>query len=211
MAKKSSRNTIIKTATALFSRKGLEVSIREINEAAGLSAAATHYHFKNKHDLMSAVLRSRMLSLEDREGGIDQLLASEQVPAVRDVVKLLLQPLATILLNDPKSGRDYIKVVARVYSEQGSDNPYPMIDEFQIPVTKLLKALSRALPQLPPELLKLRYGFAVEAMLNTLACANFPNHIATKDYPDASIEQADIIEALVDFISDGLTGHAVNR
>lgn len=204
MTKKSSRDNIIKTATELLSRKGLEVSIREINETAGLSAAATHYHFKNKHELISAVLRSRMLPVDEREGKIDKLLASGQTPTVRDVVKLLVYPLASIMLDDPEGGRDYIRVVARVYSEQGRDSLYPMIDEFQVPVEKLLRALSHALPDLPPGGLKLRYGFAMETMLNTLACANFPNHIAAVNFPNTVVKQTAIIDALIDYITGGL-------
>ena len=68
MAKKSSREHIVAVATALFARRGLSVSLREINDAAGLSAAAVHYHFKNKNALLDAVLRSRLRSRESIRG-----------------------------------------------------------------------------------------------------------------------------------------------
>ncbi|MBN7796594.1 TetR/AcrR family transcriptional regulator [Parahaliea mediterranea] len=201
MPKPSSRDIIIDTATRLLARRGLSVSIREINEAAGLSAAAVHYHFKNREQLINAVLRSRMPPFAEREGPIDALLAGAE-PAVEDVVELLLAPLSRILLADPEGGRDYVRIIARLYSEQGEEPHFPLIEEFRSPVDKLMEALARALPGLPGEQLRLRYGFALEAMLNSLACVNFPVHVSSGEGVGAA-DLESLIAELKRFISAG--------
>ena len=184
MAKKSSRDHIIATATALFAQRGLSVSLREINEAAGLSAAAVHYHFKNKNALLDAVLRSRLRSRESQQQRLQAALAMPQ-PDVAALVGVLVAPLSEILLEDPQGGRDYVRVVARLYAEHGEIADYALMDEFREPVAALMDAFSKALPALPASVLRLRYGFALETLVNTLACVNFPSHLSDLGPPEA--------------------------
>ena len=201
MAKKSSREHIIATATGLFARRGLSVSLREINEAAGLSAAAVHYHFKNKNALLDAVLRSRLRSRDSQQQCLQSVIASSPTD-VLGLVGVLVAPLSEILLEDPEGGRDYVRVVARLYAEQGDMADYALMDEFREPVAELMAAFARALPALPASVLRLRYGFALETLVNTLACVNFPSHLSDSG-PGEELET--LIAELRRFIAAGFS------
>lgn len=201
MAKKSSREHIVAVATALFARRGLSVSLREINDAAGLSAAAVHYHFKNKNALLDAVLRSRLRSRESQQQRLNAAMASS-APDVPALVGVLTAPLSEILLEDPEGGRDYVRVVARLYAEQGDMADYALIAEFREPVAELMAAFAKVLPELPRSVLRLRYGFALETMVNTLACVNFPSHLSD---PGPGEELETLVAELRRFIAAGFT------
>ena len=59
-SKRNAREDILNTAEELFAAKGIEnVSLRAINAAAGYSAAALHYHFKTRENLLAALLTER--------------------------------------------------------------------------------------------------------------------------------------------------------
>lgn len=201
MAKKSSRDHIIAVATALFARRGLAVSLREINEAAGLSAAAVHYHFKNKNALIDAVLRSRLRPHETQQRRMQAVMAESQ-PDLHELVDILVAPLREVLLEDPDGGRDYVRVVAKLYAERGEISDYALMDEFREPVAQLMEAFAKVLPGLPMSVLRLRYGFALETMVNTLACVNFPTHLDDS----GSAEDLELMVAeLQRFIAAGLS------
>ena len=64
-ADQGAREALISAASELFSAHGTDgVSVRQIAEAAGVSAAMIHYYFKDKRGLMRAVL----------ERGLDRIL-----------------------------------------------------------------------------------------------------------------------------------------
>lgn len=199
MAKPSSRNHIIAVATELFAERGLSVSLREVNEAAGLSAAAVHYHFKNKGALIDAVLRSRMRPKAEREGQLRQLATASKV-TIDDIVRTLLAPLREVLSEDAIAGRQYARVIARVYAEQSEE--LPLLDEFLSPANALIAMLAQQRPDLSLLQCRLRYGFAVEAMLNTLSCVHFPSPFGGDEVAD---DMAMLFDELQQFLVAGLS------
>jgi len=61
-----SRQRILEEATRLFVRFGYHgVSMREIAEATGLSKPALYYHFKDKEDLILAILNENLTQVGD--------------------------------------------------------------------------------------------------------------------------------------------------
>jgi AcrR family transcriptional regulator len=104
------REKILEKAAHLFVLRGYNgISMREIAEELGVSKAALYYHFKDKQDLMLAVLNSY---LEDVEHLMDSTCQSEcnvqqqithfvqavfaQPPQQRAIIRLASQEMAQL-------------------------------------------------------------------------------------------------------------------
>lgn len=58
------RQRILQEAARLFMRSGFSaISMREISEACGITKAALYYHFKDKEDLIVAILNENLASI----------------------------------------------------------------------------------------------------------------------------------------------------
>lgn len=80
----SREREILRRAVEIFERKGFaETSMEEIADAVGIKREAIYYYFKNKAQILNAVIRPQSVSLLD---GINSILALE-IPASE---KLLL-------------------------------------------------------------------------------------------------------------------------
>lgn len=64
----TTRDEILKVALDLFTRKGFEgTSIRDIADALGMTKSSLYYHFVNKDDIVSSLMK-------DRESEVDELI-----------------------------------------------------------------------------------------------------------------------------------------
>jgi AcrR family transcriptional regulator len=83
------RQRILQEATCLFTRSGYSaVSIREIAEACGITKAALYYHFKDKEDLIVAILSAYLTEM----GGIISACRAA-TPTTRERVKLFTETI----------------------------------------------------------------------------------------------------------------------
>jgi AcrR family transcriptional regulator len=86
------RRQLLQTALALFSERGVAgASMRELAQRAGVTVAATYYHFESKRALLLAVFEE-LGSLEDIRArlGPEVVAVLSKVPAV-DAIALILQ------------------------------------------------------------------------------------------------------------------------
>ena len=59
------RARIMEEATRLFVTRGYDgISMREIAEAVGITKAAIYYHYRDKEELLLAILRSLLAAIE---------------------------------------------------------------------------------------------------------------------------------------------------
>ncbi len=131
MARTSSRELIIETAESLFALQGIDhVSIRQVNEATGLSAAAVHYHFKNKSALVKAVLLSHLRQESYHNPKKMALLESKEQPSVEAFVEVLLEPMTTVFLHDGRRGEYFGMLTAQIYAHKRSDYSEYIPEEF---------------------------------------------------------------------------------
>jgi AcrR family transcriptional regulator len=75
------RRRLIDAAAELFSERGVEVTIAEIRERAGVGQGTVFRHFPTKEHLMAEVMRERMTSLAQLATA--QLESSDPVEALR--------------------------------------------------------------------------------------------------------------------------------
>ncbi len=102
------RTQLLDAAEQVFSDKGVtNTSLNEIAEAAGVTRGALYWHFRNKMDLLDALMERVRLPLEDlREQAMkiapDDVVAQIRINAVHVLRQAVLDPhhraIATILL-----------------------------------------------------------------------------------------------------------------
>jgi len=164
----STREAIMDTAEELFAERGLVgVSLREINAAAGYSAAALHYHFETRDGLVRALLaRGQPPMLAEREVSFERLRRLETVTPV-DVVDALVRPLALGMDDDPRASARRLRFLSRLYFDR---SPY-MQGMFEESFALFLPFLERALPGLDRTTIQQRWVFAVELAQHALGHA----------------------------------------
>jgi len=106
-AKEASREALIAAAIALFSRKGLDASLDEVCAQAGYTRGAFYVHFKDRDDLIAAVMD------QIGQGWLDTLMGEGQAQDFAAVIGQFTQSL--------KSG-------AHPVSRSGGVRPYQLLD-----------------------------------------------------------------------------------
>ena len=133
MARTSSKTLILDVAEALFATRGIEeVSLRTVNEATGLSPAAVHYHFKNKENLLKAILLRNMRPDTERDKLCVALEQEQQALTAESYIQAMTFPLQTRFLEDGLSGEYFTSLVSQIYGHNNPDYrnylPHEFID-----------------------------------------------------------------------------------
>lgn len=116
---KNRYESILIESARLFREKGyLATSIRDIGEALGITSAALYYHFKNKEELLSAVM---LVALRELRTAVEDAIASEATTAgrIRSALRTHLeisvdyQDFAIVLLQEVRylSGESRLRIV----------------------------------------------------------------------------------------------------
>lgn len=170
-AQVTTRERILLTAERLFSEGGIDdISIRQINLAAGQrNSSAAQYHFGTREDLIVAILDYRRASINERRLEIlGQLAADNRSGDVRGLAEALVLPVAELLTHGDASGH-YISVIAQLIGHPRHHsmvtNPGRSGDGMQ----QLYNLAREALPDLPVEVLRYRFGMALRQMFHELA------------------------------------------
>src|SRR5437016_13908119 len=159
----ATRDRILDTAERLFAERGYgATSLRSIIAAAGVNLAAVHYHYRSKEALLDAVLtrrlepvnRERLALLEECERA-----AGDELPALEDVLAALIGPPLR-LARDPDR-RTFMKLMGRIHAEADVGLVRKHFGEV---IARFMQALSRALPDLPPEGLQCGAFFCIGVM-----------------------------------------------
>lgn len=201
--KGEARELILLAAQELIAIHGFDgVSTRSINQAAGVSAGILHYHFGSLEGVVEALLEQHMKPLMEARKKILHQLQQQPDVTVRAVIDAIVQPLARKLIEEGKSGLNYVRMLARLYSDHN-----PVLNRVANQYVGqnrgiVFQLLCRALPQLPPEALEWRIFPMAHGMLQTLAD---PNLFATCAKGEEGTRQKwDRIENLIDFLCGGL-------
>jgi AcrR family transcriptional regulator len=164
------RDRILDTAERLFAERGPgATSLRSIIAAANVNLAAVHYHFRGKEALLDAVLKRRLDPVNrERIALLDECeqAADNGAIALECVLDALIAP-ALRLAQDAGRGA-FVKLMGRILAE---GDTALLRRHFGEVVERFLRAMHRALPELPPEELRWRAHFAVGAVAHTLVGA----------------------------------------
>lgn len=188
------------TAEALFAERGVEaVSVRAINSAAGVSVGGMHYHFRNRDDLVTAIIRRRMDELQEiRRRRYEALLPLKTV-TLADTVKALIEPLAALAMSADPAKRCYVSFIARLYSERSPILEALNQEQFADNNHLLLTLLRRALPELPDAIISIRIYHTSLVLLSVLAEIGLPGR-SWQRFPLSDEQQ---LQALIDYVVGG--------
>lgn len=201
MGRSSAREQLLDCAEQLFAEHGPGgVSLRAINAEAGLSAAALHYHFGTKQALIEALLERRMAGpMERRRELLDAIEARGAPASARELLEVLVRPLAELMTREGEGGRRYVHLLSRLQAEGGMDRAF-VVRRFGQGVARLEPLLQAALPELPASVVRLRLGLAIELLLRGLAgWETLSDQVASKD-----LTLDEFVGVLLDFLTGAL-------
>lgn len=208
MPRPSNRDRLLDAAEALFARHGVEaVSLRSVNSAAGLNVGAAHYHFGSKDALVENVLVRRMHgAMARRMELVDALEASGDVPSTTAIVETIVTPLAELIEADPEHGRDYVRVVARLYADRSPTLWGLVLGTYLRGIDRLDAMLAAANPDVPPDVLRMRRTLAMQTILQGL-----PFDPPPEIEPGAASGPSNPVAVLVDFVAAGISAPVTSR
>ncbi|MGJ8723417.1 MAG: TetR/AcrR family transcriptional regulator [Roseibacillus sp.] len=198
---------LLDAAEILFAEKGFEaVSLRDITQAADANVAAVSYHFGGKENLINAVMGRHAMPINcERIERLDQLLAREQKPTVREVVDAFLRPLMERILDQENRQQLFAKFMARMMGEKACGLPAEVLPQFQEMARKVVAGFQAAVPSLSEEqaYFRLKFCFAVmaDAMMRDEAFEQISEGRLAGPW---NWEQ--VFEEVLDFCEGGLKG-----
>jgi AcrR family transcriptional regulator len=166
------KTLLLDAAEQAFANEGFAASsLRGIIAAAGVNLAAVHYHYGSKDALIEAVFRRRIAPLnEERLRRLDEIeaAAGRRPPPLEQVVEALVGP-ALRLANDPaRGGAVCMRLFGRTIAEPSEQLRRMFTEQFAVVLQRFLRALHRALPELPEPVLLWRFHFIIGCMAHTM-------------------------------------------
>ncbi len=198
------KQQIIDAATCLFAEHGIgAVPLRRIIAEAEVNAAAIHYHFGSKEELVKAVFTGRFGPVnEERAALLDAIdeRAGNARPAVEDICYALVAP-ALRIGRGTEQGRLLRSLAGRLMTE-----PQYMelvFSDLFVDVDRRVDALmARALPELSDEVRTWRKFMAMGSMVFVLREQEWISKVSGGLCDTADVETS--IRRLVQFMAAGM-------
>ncbi len=91
------RSDILDAAERLIAERGIQVPLRDIAVAAGQrNNSAVNYHFRNRQDLIDAIVRRRLEPMEQERAQMVEALDDDARDDVRAWLRIMVLPLTTV-------------------------------------------------------------------------------------------------------------------
>jgi AcrR family transcriptional regulator len=195
----ASRRRLVKVAEALFAQHGIDgVSIRSVNAAAGVGAAAIHYHFGSKEKLIAAVVAERGEGVASRVSELALgLSAQPEPPSSRQLVELIAIPYRELIERARSGGLCWLKIVAQL-AVSHPDLLERLHPEAQ---ARVLEQVRRSFADIDPERLTLRWAVASRTLTQMMSHADRWVPYRT-DLGAAAFDR--YVGELIDFVAGGL-------
>lgn len=197
------RYSLLDAAERLFALHGVDrASVRDITTQAGANLASVNYHFGGKEALLREVLLRRVRTLIDERNRMLALAAEaagKKPPTVRSVINAFIFPTVRMAAEFPH----FAKLLARVQFEGMFQVVGEMVERtFHASLQSFVVQLSRALPKLTPEEIRLRLVFSVGSF--ALVAMNTKMICATIKLPPVEQDPAGLADRLVEFCTAGM-------
>ena len=195
------RERLLHTALRLYAAEGLHaVSLRRISaEAGSKNSAAMHYHFDNKLGVVQALMTMIGDELQDKARDIRRRRRVER--NLRDACREALMPLVQLRADKPWGG-DAVRFLSRLVSENDPELAALINDMFAPFWRRLDGALSRAVPELPGEVRRLRLMFISVNVFHGMAEVGWLSRSPVGDL--GHFDSDALLDHLVDYLIGGL-------
>lgn len=195
------RNRLLFTALRLYAREGIEsVSLRRISAAAGSkNSAAMHYHFTNKLGILEALVE--MIARELLQ--IDTTLQLENGPpkSLHEACFGTVKPLAVLARTRPW-GYDALRFMSLIVSENKKEVADIVKRIYETFWNRVDTGLARLLPDLPPDIRRLRLMFMSVNVIHGVASAGLLAYTPLGDL--SHFDDDALLNQLVDYMTAGL-------
>jgi len=131
---------------------------------------------------------------------LDALEARELTPSARDVLDVLVRPLAELVAREGESGRRYVRLLSRLQADGDMLHASFAGDRHAPGVARVEPLLQRALPELPVSIVRIRLGLCVELLLRSLAGWE----ALTEQMRSGPLTLDEFVESLLDFLCGAL-------
>lgn len=154
---------ILDAAELLFEQNGFEsTSTRQIAEAAEANSAAPNFHFSSKENLIKEVFRRRMEPLvEERLVGLQQTLEASDIPDLGSIYDSFVDPLIKLRKSRDKNKQAFLRLLARNTLAPRAEFNDLLRTDLANYVDAYAKALSKALPNIAPAVVRTRFDLAM--------------------------------------------------
>ena len=164
------KSRILDAAERLFGEQGVPgTSIRAVTVEARVNVAAVHYHFGSKAALLRALVARRVAPINRERlrllNAVVRRSEAGEAPPIEEFVRAFLRPVFEGAQSDP----DVRRVATILHSEPLEVVRPLLIDVFGEVATRFIAALGRALPQLQPDEVALRFQFAIGVMVHVVS------------------------------------------
>ena len=179
MADIASHNTgtvdrILDAAERLFAENGFHAtSLRQITQHAEANLAAVNYHFGSKQALIVAVFKRRLDALNSaRLARLDELLASDETPALEAVLDAFVRPAIVFTHASDDTGHRFMRILMRAFADRDADLHAALSSEYAHVMRRFAAAIARTLPEHCPDRIRRQLDFIVGALTHTMAECN---------------------------------------
>lgn len=209
---KGNREKLLDAAERLFAKRGCEaVSLREINTAAGVSQGVLHYQFGGREGLLEALLARRFPALHsEREALLAALRAGTGQPEIRDLVSVIIQPLANLVLVRGRLGQRFLRVLAHLSMERNPTLQRYLAARQGAFTQEIIDLLQLALPRYSREEVVDRLLIMSFSMYRAVADLREPHWLweeSDNSTPQAGAHSPEArVDVLLDFYSAGIRG-----
>jgi len=186
------RQRLLGAAQQLFAEQGFDrVSVRDITDRAGANVAAVNYHFRSREGLVEEVIERYIKPINDerleRLDKLERRFGGRAAP-LEEILDAFVRPFVTQVRRSEMSEMLFYRLMGRIFGDLGGALPERVESDLRQMLQRFVKAMSKALQNLPVEELTWRIHFMVGAMIHTMAHADTLRRLTNEASGDPSME-----------------------
>ncbi|TDI93052.1 MAG: TetR/AcrR family transcriptional regulator [Caldithrix sp.] len=161
---KETKTKLLDVAEKLFAQKGIDAtSLRNIISEAGVNLAAIHYHFGSKNALILEVVARRVQPINEERFRRLQECENNNLTGpelLEGLIRAFLEPLIRVKVETPDRVQYTHRILMQLQFGSGQllESVFHLFDEN---IKRFFAAFTKALPDLSPAELSLRFRFMV--------------------------------------------------
>jgi AcrR family transcriptional regulator len=200
-----SRQRLLDAAELLFVVKGyLQVGIRDIAKAAGLSTGAAHYHFTSKRELFLAIVKNRSRRLVHELGArLDEVVAraGARPLTVTEVIGAFTEAAFASQPGDDLGRRLGRLMVHLVIAEGRNEFASSFLEIYGPLYERYLAMLYAALPKGSPEAVEACFHFAQLVLMGVIS--ELHPFLSLLQPGESRLDERGLEERVVHFLAAG--------